>query len=62
MEEIVEVYSYDADMTFILKDVYWGDTPISREVVGFYYGEPNKLATKECMGRLKVEYIRLKTE
>ena len=48
MEEIVEVY--------------WGDTPISREVVGFYYGEPNELATKECMGRLKVEYIRLKTE
>ncbi len=55
--EIVAAYSAEADMTFILKEVTSADgAPISTEVIGFYYGDPNDELTKEYVGKLKAEY------
>lgn len=50
-------YSVSGDMTFILKETRDenGD-PVSTEVVGFYYGEPNEESTAQYIGKLKAEY------
>ena len=53
---IYTVYSEEADMIFIMKDTLEGKSIISIEVVGFYWGEPNKEATQGYYGSLKVEY------
>lgn len=55
--EIRAVYAANEDMTFILKETTnpEGD-PISTEVVGFYYGEPDDESTKHFIGKLKAEY------
>lgn len=55
--EIQTAYSKEADMTFILKETTSADgDPISTEVVGFYYGEPNERDTRNYLGHLKAEY------
>lgn len=55
--DIQTAYSKEADMTFILKETTSADgAPISTEVVGFYYGEPNELDTRNYLGHLKAEY------
>lgn len=55
--EIQTAYSKEADMTFILKETTSADgDPISTEVVGFYYGEPNEWDTRNYLGHLKAEY------
>lgn len=54
---ITAVYSNEGDMTFVLREEYTteGD-PVSTEVVGFYYGEPNEKDNEEFIGKLKAEY------
>ena len=55
---IFDTYAPGTDMTFIMREVYEenGD-PISVEVVGFYYGQPNEELTKEFTGKLKANFI-----
>lgn len=55
--EITTAYSAEGDMTFILRETTSPDgDPISTEVVGFYYGEPDDHATKHFIGKLKAKY------
>ena len=55
--EIQTAYSPESDMTFILKETTSADgEPISTEVVGFYYGEPNERDTRNYLDHLKAEY------
>ena len=55
---IYTVYSTEADITFIMQDIFDGSTKecISTEVKGFYYGEPNDNLTTEYNGKLKAEF------
>lgn len=43
---IVEYYSSNGDITFLMEETWDGDQPIESEIVGFYYGEPNERDTK----------------
>lgn len=56
MTKIEAVYSEEADMTFILEEVYEDEEIKSTEVKGFYYGKPNEKDTKEFYGSLKAKY------
>ena len=60
---IKTTYSSEMDMTFILEETYKkvdkvdGEyTLISREVKGFYHGEPDKELTIKYYGELKTKY------
>ena len=55
--EIITTYAPDTDITFILKETCDenGD-PISTEVVGFYYGQPDEKSTDYFIGKLKAEF------
>lgn len=57
-EELYTAYAPNCDMTFIMRDVYDGETPKSTEVVGWYYGEPNDEATECFIGKLKAKYTK----
>ena len=46
MTKIVEYYSENGDITFLMEETWNGETPVKSEVVGFYYGEPNEDDTK----------------
>lgn len=48
---IFEAYAPEAEMTFITYDDFKSCT-----VIGFYYGEPDKEATKECLGKIRAEF------
>lgn len=55
--EIRTEYSASGDMTFILRETTNANgDPVSTEVVGFYYGEPNDWDTRNYIGHLKAEY------
>lgn len=61
MDKYLETtYSNEMDMTFILEETYKeidGEcTLISREVKGFYHGEPDEELTMEYYGELKAKY------
>jgi hypothetical protein len=51
-----QTYSSETDMTFIVEDVYKGDTLLSTEVKGFYFGEPNEESKSQFLGNLKAEF------
>lgn len=55
---IYDVYSSGSDMTFIMQDTVEKKTQniIQTEVIGFYFGEPDKESTKQYIGSLKAEY------
>lgn len=55
---IFTVYSKEADITTIFRDVTRrsNDTLVSTEVIGFYFGEPNEKDTELFMGSLKATY------
>ena len=57
--KIIEAYSSNTDMTFIVEEVSINDgwTTISSEVKGFYYGHPNEDDTKKYYGTIKAEYL-----
>lgn len=44
--KIVEYYSGNGDITFLMKETWCGQDPIESEVVGFYYGRPDKEETE----------------
>ena len=46
MTNIVEYYSENGDITFLMKEIWDGENPVESEVVGFYYGEPTKENTE----------------
>lgn len=50
-KKIYEIYAEHDDITFIMEDCN-----ISLEVKGFYFGKPNKEATKQFYGSLKAEF------
>ena len=54
--EIITTYAPDTDITFILREEYEGEEPVSTEVIGFYYGMPEVNLTNEYIGNLKAEY------
>ena len=57
MDEIISVaYAPNVDKSFIMKEVYNDGEPVSAEVVGWYWGEPDDDATEMYVGRLKAEY------
>lgn len=58
MINIYTVYSEEADMTFIMKDMCEEEAVVSTEVIGFYYGEPDEEATETNCGCLKAEFER----
>ena len=56
--EIITTYAPSTDITFILQETCAEDgDPISTEVVGFYYGEPDEKSTDHFIGKLKAEFI-----
>lgn len=46
MTNIVEYYSENGDITFLMEEIWDGEDPVESKVVGFYYGEPNEEDTK----------------
>lgn len=55
-DEYYMVYSPDGDMTFIMKDTFKNDEPISTEVVGFHYGEPDEDSIKDFKNKPKATF------
>ena len=55
---IFTAYSKEADMTTIFKDVTRcsNGSIVSTEVIGFYFGAPNKEDTETFIGSLKATY------
>ena len=55
--EIYGIYSKEYDITFIMEEKFTDDdSPISLEVKGFYYGEPDDEANKTFYNDLKAEF------
>ena len=54
--EVVEYYSEEGDITFLMEESYKGETLIKCEVVGFYHGEPNKDDTEYFKGKTVAYY------
>ena len=53
---IESYYSREADITFIMKETSNEEGPVSTEVVGFYFGEPDEESTQRYIGNLKAEF------
>jgi hypothetical protein len=56
-DEIYGIYAKSHDITFVMKECF-DDTgePLSLEVIGFYYGEPNERDNKMFSGDLKADF------
>jgi hypothetical protein len=54
--EIYDVYSSEADITFIMEDTFNDDELVATECKGFYYGEPDTDSTEKYYGKLKAEF------
>jgi hypothetical protein len=56
-DEVYGIYAKSHDITFVMKECF-DDTgePLSLEVVGFYYGEPNERDNKLFSGDLKADF------
>lgn len=54
-EEVFTAYSEDADMTTIFKSTKLAanDTEVMLQVIGFYWGEPDKKSTELFSGNLR---------
>ena len=55
---VYNAYSDAQDITFIMQDTInvRTDNCISTEVIGFYYGEPNREDNRKFSGKLKAEF------
>ena len=50
-------YNHNADVTVIVEEIYSPDgEPISTEIKGFYFGEPDEESNKTFYGKLKATY------
>jgi len=57
MKKVVyTVYAKEDDLTFIMEDTYKDDVVISKEVKGFYFGEPQEEFTKDYYGEIKADF------
>ena len=56
IKKIHTCYSSNTDITFIIEEVFKNNEPVSMEVKGFYFGEPNEEKTKQFYGDLKAEF------
>ncbi len=57
MEVKVEpIYSEKDDMTFIMQNTYEDGCLSSKELLGWYHGEPNENNDREYVGKFKAEY------
>lgn len=57
MEVKVEpIYSEKDDMTFIMRNTYEDGCLSSKELLGWYHGEPNENNDREYVGKFKAEY------
>lgn len=55
--KIYGIYSKEHDITFVMKEVFDSvGEPLSLEVVGFYYGEPNDRDNRLFCGDRKAEF------
>jgi hypothetical protein len=55
--EIYGVYSREYDITFIMEEKFTNDNePVTLEVKGFYYGEPDDRFNKEYYGKTKCRF------
>ena len=56
-DEVYGIYAKSHDITFVMKECF-DDTgePLSLEVTGFYYGEPNERDNKLFSGDLKADF------
>lgn len=54
--EIEPIYSEENDMTFIMRSGFIGGYRKSRELLGWYHGEPNDSMNTEYIGKFKAEY------
>ena len=56
-DEIYGIYAKSHDITFVMKECF-DDTgePLSLEVIGFYYGEPNERDNKLFSNDLKADF------
>lgn len=55
-EEFYTVFSPDGDMTFVMKDTFKGEEPISTEVIGFHYGEPDEDSIEDYKNKPKATF------
>lgn len=56
--EVYGVYAPEHDLTFIMEETYNDDgEPVSLEVKGFYYGEPNDECNKTFYNDLKADLL-----
>ena len=55
---VYNAYSDAQDITFIMQDTInvRANNCISTEVIGFYYGEPNREDNRKFSGKLKAEF------
>ena len=55
-EKIYTTYAPDTDITFIMKETEVNRTTKTVEVIGFYYGEPDGVNTKQYINNLKATF------
>ena len=55
-KEKYTTYAPSADITFIMVDIWDGADIVSRECIGWYYGEPNEWDNVIFSGQLKATY------
>lgn len=54
--KIEPIYSEKDDMTFIMRNTYEDGYLSSKELLGWYHGEPNEDNDREYVGKFKAEY------
>lgn len=55
--EIYGIYQQNYDITFVMEEKFTNDNePVSLEVKGFYYGEPDEELNKEYYGKTKCRF------
>lgn len=54
--KIEPIYSEKDDMTFIMRNTYENDCLSSKELLGWYHGEPNENSNRKYVGKFKAEY------
>lgn len=55
-KEVYGMYCPNYDVTFVMEEYFTDEgVPISLEVKGFYYGEPNEYGNEKYYGVLKAD-------
>lgn len=60
--EIYGMYAPSYDVTFVMEEYFTAEgVPVSLEVKGFYYGEPNEYCNEKYYGVLKADLTEVFT-